>query len=159
MTARALRIVVVTLAVGSPLLVAQGPAPQPVQWKVVRAERGAGGASTFRVELAGSVTPGWHVYAQQEPENGPIPLRVAVEDSSRAEIIGTIGGTAPTRRTDPSFELETEVYLSDFTLVVPVRWKHEPDTGGPIVLNVRYQACNDHTCLPPRTVHLSVPPS
>jgi len=157
MTARALRIVAVSLAVGSQLLVAQGPAPQPVQWKAVRAERTGAAPGTFSVELAGSVTPGWHVYAQQEPENGPIPLRVALEDSSRAEIAGTIGGTAPTRRKDPSFELETEVYLSDFTLVVPVRLKREPDTSGPIVLNVRYQACNDHTCLPPRTVHLPVP--
>lgn len=132
-------------------LSAQNFPPQPAEWKTWIVDKHSDSAV---IVVAGSLAAGWHIYAQQEPENGPIPLRIAIDDPRVAEIRGKLGGSAPTRRQDPSFQLLTEVYLSDFTLRVPIHLKEA--AGGAIPLAIRYQACNDHTCLPPRTVHLSV---
>jgi DsbC/DsbD-like thiol-disulfide interchange protein len=135
---------------------AQGPAPQPVQWKVasVKADT-TKGHDAFVIEVNGTLSAGWHVYAQHEPEGGPTPLRVTLDDANLAEIAGKIGGTAPTVRRDKSFQLDTEVYLSDFILSVPMQKKSGHGSATPISIAVRYQACNDSICLPPRTVHLS----
>lgn len=134
---------------------AQGAAPQAVQWKVssVKADT-AKGHDAFVVEVNGTLSAGWHVYAQHEPEGGPTPLRVTLDDATLAEITGKVGGTASTVRRDKSFQLDTEVYLGDFTLTVPVQRKNNHGSAGLVSIAVRYQACNDSICLPPRTVHL-----
>jgi hypothetical protein len=58
----------------------------------------------------------------------------------------------------PVFDLETEFYPSPFTLDIQAQVKQHAAAGNQsIPFSVRFQAWNDRTCLPPRTVHLSVP--
>jgi Disulphide bond corrector protein DsbC len=137
---------------------AQSGAPQPVQWKafVVSATPVKAGAKTT-IALSGEVQQGWHVYAESQPARGPIPLRIALDENQVARIRGKIVGTSPTKRHDKSFGLETQLYLGDFTLRIPVEVERSSIGKQIIPLNVRFQACNDRTCLPPRTIHLSVP--
>jgi hypothetical protein len=97
------------------------------------------------------------VYSQHESEGGPTPLRVTLDDAGVGEISGKLGGTTPTVRYDTAFQLDTELYLADFRLSVPVRLKPGHSVASPISVAVRYQACNDNICLPPGTVHLSTP--
>ncbi len=137
---------------------AQGPIPQPVQWKASLPSGAAlrpGIKAT--IDLSGEVQPGWHVYALTQPSGGPIPLRIALDENSVAQSNGKITGTDPIRKHDASFELDTQLYEGAFTLHVPVEVKHPPTGNQLIPLSVRFQACSDRTCLPPRTIHLSVP--
>jgi hypothetical protein len=137
---------------------AQSPSPQPVQWKAVLvpdAPVKSGVRAT--IDLSGKIETGWHVYALTQPAGGPIPLRVSLDENEVAESRDKVTGTEAIRKNDPSFQLETLFYQGDFTLRIPVEVKH-PATGERIIpLSVRFQACSDRTCLPPRTVHLSVP--
>lgn len=134
-----------------------GP-PQPVQWKaslasIVPVKPGTPTA----IDLSGVVEQGWHVYALTQPADGPIPLRISLDENDVAQIHGETSGTKPIQHHDTSFQLETRFYQGAFTLHVPVEVKH-PQAGKQVIpLSVRFQACSDRTCLPPRTVHLSVP--
>jgi Disulphide bond corrector protein DsbC len=137
---------------------AQGPAPQPVQWKALLvAEARVKQGARVSIDVTGKVDEGWHVYALTQPSGGPIALRVSLDENAVAESHGPITGTEPIKRKDPSFDLETQTYQGDFVLHVPIALKQGAGGNQLIPLSVRFQACSDRTCLPPRTVHLSVP--
>jgi DsbC/DsbD-like thiol-disulfide interchange protein len=139
-------------------VIAQGPI-QPVQWAVSVATKApieAGAKTTF--DLTADIQEGWHVYGLVQPSGGPTPLHVALEDNEAVQAAGAVSGTAPTRKHDPSFDLETQVYTRSFILHVPVQVKQHPAAGEQSVsVSVRFQACSDRICLPPRTVHVSAP--
>ena len=121
-------------------VIAQGPI-QPVQW---------GGSVATKV--------GWNVYGLVQPSGGPTPRHVALDDNEAAQAAGAVSGTAPTRKHDPSLDLETQVYTRSFILHLPVQVKQHPAAGKQSVsVSVRFQACSDRICLPPRTVHVPVP--
>lgn len=132
---------------------------QPVSWSASRKDASAARpGSKLTVDVQAQVEAGWHVYGLRQADGGPTPLRVTVDPTGVVLSGGMPSGTSPTRTHDKSFDLETEVYLRSFSLHVPVEVKPGSPTGSQQVgVNVRYQACNDHVCLPPKTVHLTVP--
>ena len=132
---------------------------QPVSWSVSASSRiAAKPGSYLTLDLAAHVDEGWHVYGRNQVDGGPTPLRITVDPNSIVQPAGTPSGTHPTRKHDASFDLDTEVFVHPFTLHVPVQVKPHAAAGSQdIALNVRFQACNDRVCLPPRTVHLTVP--
>jgi DsbC/DsbD-like thiol-disulfide interchange protein len=140
----------------SAVAAAQTPV-QPVSWSA-RAEVDAKPGSHMIVSLSAQVEEGWHVYGLNQVEGGPTPLRITMDPNGIVQPAGTPSGTPPVKKHDVSFDLDTEVFARPFTLRVPVQVKPHTAVGSQdIAFNVRFQACNDHVCLPPRTVHLTVP--
>jgi hypothetical protein len=137
---------------------AQGPI-QPVQWSGsakpgTPLKRG----SKVAIELSAEVQGGWHVYGLSQVPGGPTPLRVTMDENDVVHSVGATSGTAPVRKHDPSLDLETESYTGSFALHFPAQVNDHPDPGKQVIsVAVRFQACSDRTCLPPRTVHVSVP--
>jgi len=113
--------------------------------------------SNATLEVSAEVKEGWHVYAVTQPPGGPTALRITLDKNTVAQAAGELSGTVPERRRDPSFDLETDFYAHAFSLRVPVLVKPSAGDGQTIPVSVRFQACSDRECLPPRTVHLSVP--
>jgi DsbC/DsbD-like thiol-disulfide interchange protein len=132
---------------------------QPVRWAAsaipkAPAKQGSG----IEIDLSAEVQEGWHVYGLTQAPGGPTPLRVSLDENGVAQIVSVKSGTAPVKKHDPSFDLETESYTQSFSLQVQTRVKQHPAMGNQsIPVSVRFQACNDRICLPPRTAHLSVP--
>jgi DsbC/DsbD-like thiol-disulfide interchange protein len=131
---------------------------QVVRWSASAASKEplkAQGRTTL--ELSAEIQDGWHVYALKQLPGGPTPLRIALEENSIGETAGSIYGTPPTIKHDSSFDLETQSYAHSLILHIPVQIKANA-TAGPsaIPVSVRYQSCDDRTCLPPKTIHLSV---
>ena len=137
---------------------AQGPI-QPVQWSGsakpgTPLKRG----SKVVIELSAEVQGGWHVYGLSQAGGGPTPLRVTIDENEIVHRTGAVSGTPPLKKHDPSFDLETESYVGSFALHLPVQVIDHPAAGKQAIsVAVRFQACSDRTCLPPRTVHVSVP--
>lgn len=131
----------------------------PVQWSV---GNGSGdpvhrGATKILVVEA-HIKDGWHVYGSAQLEGGPTPLKASLEENPIASLSGKIDGSEPLRLHDASFDLETTVYKTAFSLKFPVRLKSDAPSGnGAIPVSIRYQSCSDRTCMPPKTVHLSIP--
>jgi len=139
-------------------VIAQGPI-QPVQWTgsvVTKAPIEPGRKAT--IEVAADIQDGWHVYGLEQLAGGPTPLHLSLDPNELVRATGAIKGTAPVKRHDSSFDLETQVYTHSFTLQVPVQVEPHPAAGKQSVsVSVRFQACSDRICLPPRTVHVPVP--
>jgi len=129
-----------------------------VQWvaSVISTEPvNRGGNATL--EVSAEVKEGWHVYAVTQPRGGPTALRITLDKNAVAQAAGAPSGTVPERRHDPSFDLETDFYAHAFSLRVPVHVNQFTGDGQTIPVSVRFQACSDRECLPPKTIHLSVP--
>ncbi len=142
--------VVAGCMLGSPQL-GYGESPSVVQWT------GVLDVKASALELSATVQEGWHVYAATQLPGGPTPLQVTLGEGAGAQLQGIASGTAPLKRHDTSFDLDTEFYTQAFTLHLPVIWHSSRETVAFLPVVVRYQTCSDHECLPPKTVHLSVP--
>ena len=57
---------------------------------------------------------------------------------------------------DANFGIETETYTGSASFSIPVAVDSAAQPGAQdLTINVRYQACNDKVCLPPKTVKVS----
>lgn len=150
---------------GAALAMAQAPREQPsteggnatVSWTVApvaAAKRGRRIVLTVR----GSIREGWHVYGLEQKATGPTPLVVAVERNDVALADGNAWGNAPTVAFEPAFGFATPFYARSVSLAVPVRLRPGLAPGRRLVpVSIRYQSCDGLVCLPPRTLHLTVP--
>jgi len=136
---------------------AQAPV-QPVQWTVAITQKTAMKPGTSSViELSAEVEEGWHVYGLMQLPGGPTPLRVTLDTDEVAKIAGAPTGNPPVKKHDAAFDLDTDLYEKAFKLDLPITFNpHLVEGGKAVPLSVRFQACNDRVCLPPRTLHLSV---
>jgi DsbC/DsbD-like thiol-disulfide interchange protein len=151
---RCLVVVLLSCAIGSS---AQAP-EQPVRWKAsANPSASIKPGSNVNLDLSAEVQEGWHVYALTQSAGGPTPLQISLDPNDVAEIIGEPSGTAPVKKHDPSFDLDTEFYSQSFVLQVPLQIRRAVTGNRQVSLRVRFQACNGQICLPPKVVHLSVP--
>ena len=110
------------------------------------------------VNVHGSIREGWHIYGFKQAATGPTPLVVSIEQNAVATAAGPASGSAPVVALDPAFGFVTPHYVRNFSLTVPVRLRARLTPGRQVVpLSIRYQSCDGRVCLPPKTVHLTVP--
>jgi hypothetical protein len=137
---------------------AQAP-PQPVTWSVSASANGdlKHGSRTM-LDVKADIRDSWHVYGLSQAPEGPTPLHIAVDENDVVQSVGAISGTKPVKQRDASFGLDTETYTHSLILHLPVQVKPHATAGEQLVsVSVRFQSCNDRICLPPKTLHLTVP--
>jgi len=133
--------------------------PQPVHLTAaVTPKPAAEPGSRIAIEVTAAIDEGWHVYGLEQTPGGPTPLRATLDENETVQAAGAATGSAPSKQHDSSFNLETETYTRTFVLRLPAQiMPHAPAGKQLTPVSVRFQACNDRICLPPRTVHLSAP--
>ena len=97
------------------------------------------------------------MYSVTQGAGGPTPTRITVADGA-IKSVGAVRGPAPHREMDANFGIMTETYsgAASFSVPLVVNASAQPGTQT-LTINVRYQVCNDTTCLPPKTVKVSTP--
>jgi hypothetical protein len=112
--------------------------------------------TTVDVKLALTVAPGFHVNSNTPSDEYLIPLRLTWTPGA----LEAAGVTYP-KPTLEKYEFSQKplsVYTGkidlDAKLKVP---PHAPLGMGMMVGKVRYQACNDKMCFPPKTVEVRLP--
>ncbi|WP_198661711.1 protein-disulfide reductase DsbD family protein [Lewinella sp. IMCC34183] len=129
---------------------------EPVSWSL-RVEELDG--SRYRLSMVGTLAEGWTVYSQTiDPEIGPIPTEMVVEEKTGVSPIGEVTETSATlhKLFDTTWEAEvTKVDGGTVTYSQVVR--AEPGTG--ISGYLTFQTCNDEMCLPPRDVPFTFDPA
>lgn len=131
----------------------QARAGNPVTWAF--AAMPAGG-DTVQVQLQATCEPGWHIYALQLPsDQGPLPTEVHIAVDEDYRVIGTPTEPPPVEADDPNFAMKVRYHGGVATFVQQVM----RNTPGRFTINgtVAYMACNDRTCLPPRSIPFSLP--
>jgi thiol:disulfide interchange protein len=128
----------------------------PIQWTFEpdAAKVGPGGRLVGR--LTATPQPGWHLYSPTTPPGGPIPTTLQL--TGHASIASAaVYQPEPEHKFDPNFNLNVEWFGARTVFLVVAEVK--PDAAaGPLELTaeVRYQACDDRQCLPPRKKSLTV---
>jgi thiol:disulfide interchange protein len=138
-------------------------AQDPAKWNLTVAT-GKDGSKTGSVVgglLKANIEKGWHLYALDQPEGGPIPTTIKVSEGSSVEIVGEIRTSSPPKvQPDPNFivdgrPLETKYFEESAWFNMSLKMLHD-GAYDQIRLDVRYQLCNDTFCLPPRIKRVSL---
>lgn len=136
------------------------PPVNPVEWSA-RVKKGPSPlkpGSIFTVLVTATIADGWHLYSMDQMEGGPTPTWIIVPDSQPFTLKGRVKEPQPTVEFDANFNLETRYFENSVTFEMTIKAAASVPPGTNAVrIDVRYQTCNDRTCLPPRTVNLSVP--
>jgi hypothetical protein len=132
---------------------------QPVQWTgLVTPKPSVEPGKKIAIELSADIRNGWHVYGLEQAPGGPTPLRVTLGENEIVLLVGSASGSEPIKKHDQSLDLDTQVYSHSIVLHLPIQVKTHPPVGKQLVpVNIRFQACSDRVCLPPRTVDVSIP--
>src|SRR5579863_7982197 len=142
---------VLSLAFGmvAALAALYGQKLDPIQWTLTSEVTKAPAGSTLPLHLKATFQEGWHLYSLTTPAGGPIPTTAALAENPAVKG-SKLYQPPPIRKLDQNFNLETETFEKEVDL--PLTAELAPDAKGSIELiaNVRYQACNDRLCLPPR---------
>jgi len=129
----------------------------PAHWHVKTVPTSAKAGAKIALTISGQIDPGWHLYAMEEPDGGPIATVVGLAEGDPADLL-SVDESKPILIDDPLFHLRTGFFRSavDFTLHLRVDPSAKPGLN-PLHVLIRFQSCNDQVCLPPRTDTLEVP--
>jgi thiol:disulfide interchange protein DsbD len=129
----------------------------PVKWSLsadpgntsVRAGR------EFVSTLKADIDNGWHLYALDQPQGGPVPTTIKISEGRPFVMSGTVRSPEAIVKFDPNFQIDTKYFQDTGSFGLPV--KANVDTGlDALAFDVRFQLCNDTFCLPPKTVRVSL---
>lgn len=110
-----------------------------------------------RIPVRASLRPGYHVNSDRPSENYLIPLRLTWDAGAGLEAVEVIYPRAKLEK----FEFtEKPISVLDGEFEIVTRFRRTPGAmPGPAFLTgkLRYQACNDRMCFPPKTLPVRVP--
>jgi thiol:disulfide interchange protein DsbD len=130
--------------------------PTVVTWSArsVNASSRAPGQAVIRVR--GDIVNKWHVYSMTQKPGGPKPLTFELENANGFSL-GTVKAPKAQLAYDAEFKIPTETYSGTPTFEIPVRWTRQLSGGSnELRLVIRYMACSDKLCLPPRKESLAI---
>ncbi|MDO7171561.1 protein-disulfide reductase DsbD family protein [Mariniflexile sp. AS56] len=121
----------------------------PVKW-ATSVEKLAEGK--YKLIAKASIEPGWHLYSQNVPDNGPIATTFMFDDADGAfKLKGNTTEEEGHKVDDPIFGMEIKFFekTATFEQIVEV-------AGDKATLNatVEFMVCDDSRCLPPTEVDL-----
>lgn len=127
-------------------------AQNPVSWSLDSNAKGKA-ATSFRARLTARIEPPWHLYAIDQPAGGPIPTSITLPDGSPFKM-GKVVSPTPITRFDPNFQIPTKFFEKEAAFELSFTAASGTNADD-LVISVRYQVCNETTCLPPKTVKVS----
>jgi thiol:disulfide interchange protein DsbD len=100
-----------------------------------------------------TIAPGWHINAHEPRDEFLIPTTLELSPP-QGQSAGAVSWPAPVERT-LAFSPNKALLLYDGTVKLSAPLTGAAATGGaPLRARLRFQACDDTTCLPPRTLEL-----
>lgn len=135
-------------------------AQDPTKWSLDSDSKAKAVTTGTKVsaKLTAEIEPGWHLYALDQPDGGPIATTMKIAEGKPFEL-KNIASQTPISEPDPLFivdgkPLETRYYKDRATFTLALVAKTDT-SGDEIAIDVRFQLCNDTFCLPPRTKRVS----
>jgi thiol:disulfide interchange protein DsbD len=130
----------------------------PAKWSLESDAKGKSlkASEKFKAALRAEIEDGWHLYALEQPEGGPIPTTVKVAENIPFIIEGKIATTPePITEFDPNFNIDTKFFAKQAQFNLPLQATADAARADDLAINVRFQLCNDTFCLPPKTVKVT----
>ncbi len=137
------RLLNILFAIALCAFVSQAQMLNPVKWtKSVKMTDEKNGVITFTAKIDN----GWHMYSNDTPDGGPIPLSIKWDKKEGVKLVGGLKHSkAPTTIDDEMFEMkvrqwEGSVSISQNFTTTANKYSIEGE--------VSYQACSDQGCVP-----------
>lgn len=148
-----LRILLGILAFTALPVFAQEEETDPVKWTLSRKSQTVKSAVniSFTADLKAKIEKGWHLYALEKIDGGPIPTRITLGENQPFEI-SEIKSPPPIETPDSAFGVVTKYYENSADFLLTLKSLQEINELPKLQVKVRYQICNDEICLPPKAV-------
>lgn len=148
-------LALISLAAASTL--ASAATPNPATWSLQAPPKSVAPGSTFALRLTAAIQPGWHLYALEEPEGGPLPTVIGLAEGDPLTLL-EVTEPDPHKVPDPVTQAVAGMFTNSVAFTLKVRApRSKPAPGTSSHVLVRYQTCNDHVCLPPHTETVALP--
>lgn len=127
-----------------------------VKIKTYISKNGIHPGETFKVALAATISPGWHIHAHELADEFLIPTELILEGKEKVEVIRY---SYPEPRLEKFEYSESALLIYDGELILGVLVK--ADAGlelGSHKLNgsLSFQACDSRSCLPPKKIEFEI---
>lgn len=111
---------------------------------------------TYEVHMIATIQNGWHLYSQVQPDDAiAIPTTFTINNNPLVKLDGKIKEIGKMEKfTDKKLGLSANQYSKKVVFVQEVKLKGKGKTN--FSGNVEFQTCDDHKCLPPKTVNFNV---
>jgi len=137
---------------------AQAPPPSPAHWTVEGLpKKPVAPGATFTIKLVAHIRAGWHIYALDEPDGGPVPTQIGLAEGDPLTLLA-VDEPAPRMVPDPVLRQPTGMFQNEVGFTLHLRVARKLLSGNAVGrIIVRYQSCNDQVCLPPHSETISFP--
>ena len=120
----------------------------PVLWKAEAQPTAAAPGGTVLIKLTATIEPGWHLYSLTTPRPS-IPTTVKLADNAVFASADAYQ-LKPAIKVDPN-GAQAEQFVSEAVLYLKAALKPDAPAGpATIDVQIRYAACDDKQCLPPK---------
>ncbi len=128
---------------------AQAQILDPVKW-ITSVEKITD--TEYNLVARANIKPGWHLYAQDVPEDGPIPTTFTFDDANGAfKFIGNTNEDKGHTIDDPIFQMKIKFFDNTAQFTQKVELLGDLNT---VQATVEFMVCDDTRCLPPTEVDL-----
>jgi len=125
----------------------------PIHWALGPFPGGKAG-SEFKIPVRAKLDAHWHLYSLTTPPP-PKPTKLQALEGAPYQVL-KVDQPAPNRKRDVNFGSDTETFDNsvEFTLTVKAL-QDIPANAADLIVEARYQACDDRQCLPPKKKQVS----
>jgi thiol:disulfide interchange protein DsbD len=120
----------------------------PIEWSTTVESLGD---NQYELISTATIDPGWHLYSQEVPEEGPIPTYFSFVESDKFELIGSVLEEEGHTIFDSVFEMEIKYFENSAQFVQKIKLL-KPISK--IQGAVEYMVCDDSRCLAPTEIEL-----
>lgn len=144
-------LLVITMLLTS-LTAMHGQMVKPIKWSC---EASLNSHAEGELRIKATIEKGWHLYGFNLPEGGPVSTSVTLDPTPGVRWIGSITPSQPPiEKVDMVFHLRLAWWDSDVTFVQKFALDSVP--GATVSGSIRFQGCNDASCIPPSREPFSV---
>ncbi|MDT0675273.1 protein-disulfide reductase DsbD family protein [Autumnicola musiva] len=124
----------------------------PVDWSS-SVEKVSGAENEYTIIFSAEIEKGWHLYAQNVPEGGPIPTTFSFGENQAYEIIGQTEEEQGKTVDDPVFGMRIKFFENEASFRQTIKLLKET---AEIEASVEFMVCDDERCLPPEVQEFSI---
>ena len=123
---------------------------EPVEWSTSVEKTSE---DTYILVSKANIEKGWHLYAQDVPEDGPIPTTFSYDLSNKVTLLGQTKELEGHLIDDPVFLMKIKYFeeYAEFRQTIKV----SSNTITSVIGEVEFMVCDDTRCLPPTYVDLN----
>ena len=124
----------------------------PVKWNFSAKKINA---TTYEVHLTAKIEDEWHIYSQTTPDGGPVPTSISFNKNPLLTLDGVVKESGKLEEHfEQLFGVQVKQFSDKVDFIQTVKLKSSAKTN--VTGAVEFMTCNDHQCMPPKTVKFNI---